>query len=556
MKASAARERDFITARVGRRLRRNVVCSAWVLAAGVGMTLAWGGDLGRVADTDRVGLGRDVDEVRAWIAGQIGQPRFEGATWGIEIRSLDTGAVVFEHNANKRLRPASNVKLFAAALALDRLGPDHRIRTSILAAAPPDSAGAVPGDLFIRGRGDFSMSARFREDGEDPDEPLSRVVTAIEQAGVRRVDGRLVGDASWFHGPTPGAGWAWEDLAHAYGAGVSALIHNDNVIELLIRPGLVPGELCRISTRPRTDYLGLVNRTMTVEARDEAWIELRRLPGVDVVHVVGQLPRGGATHVEQVPVHDPALWFVTRLAGELERRGIRVSGEPSAIDWMRPRDGIAGSGGELELAAIESPPMRDLISPMMKRSQNAYAQALWLHVGATLADPTRASAGSHSTDVRVRRPLATEESARVLAAFLLAAGIDSGDVFLDEGSGLSRRAFATPRAIVRLLEYMHRHVHGESFRVSLPVAGVDGTLRDRMRGTPAEGRVLAKTGGLVHTFALSGYAHAASGETFAFAILLNHHHAPGSEDADPRADLDAIAIRLAGIGSGGEGNEH
>jgi serine-type D-Ala-D-Ala carboxypeptidase/endopeptidase (penicillin-binding protein 4) len=506
-----------------------------VLRAGLAMSAA--------GDATSTPVCATLDELRARITEHISQSRFDGAIWGVHILSLDSGKIWFEHNSSTRLRPASNAKLFTAALALDRLGPEHRIRTSILARQQPDETGTISGDLIIRGRGDFSMAARFHQG--DHGEVLDPLVRAIERAGVRHVGGGLIADATWFHGPPFGAGWTWEDLRHPYGAAVSALNIEDNVVVLRLEPGGQPGEPCRVSMFPASDWIEIVNHTITVESNAPAWFDLQRPLGGNQIHLSGQVPLHSGHHLETIPVHDPAFWFVNRLRAALESRDVHCVDAPRAMNWLSPPAWFAFRDELIELAAVESPPLRELLGPMLKESQNLYAHALWLHVGAsTASEAPAAPAPPSGFGVTPRKP-ATQAASVALREFLEMAGIPSTEVFLDEGSGLSRRALITPRAIVQLLERMSRHQDGALYRAALPVAGVDGSLATRMHGTAAAGNLTAKTGMLAHTFSLSGYVRTGSGERLAFAILLNNHFAASSEAA--RADLDTIAILLAGF---------
>lgn len=471
----------------------------------------------------------------AAIHDHINQDRFQHASWGIKIESLDSGQVLFEHNADKLLKPASNAKLFTAALALDRLGADHRLRTSLYAHRPPSRAGTIEGDLYVYGRGDFSFAARFH-DG-DYSASLKPLVDAFRHAGIRRVRGGLVGDASYFHGPPYGASWTWDDLQNYYGAEVSALTQEDNVVDLKLRPGPAVGAPCDIETRPQTAYLTFVNRTVTVPAREARQIELYQLPGRNVVYVNGQLPLHATNWSAATPVFDAPLWFVTQLHLQLQQHQIQIRRPPGKIDWLTPDATRPDYRGMVEVASVESPPLRELIHSMMKPSQNLYAQALFLQVGRYRRSITTNEFNTrHSTE-----NIALAE----LSEFLIRAGIPTNSVQLDEGSGLSRRALMTPNAIVGLLKYMDEHRHAEAFRSSLPVAGVDGTLRQRMNGTAAEGRVRAKTGTLAHVCTLSGYATTASRERLAFSFMLNNN--PQASNSNPRSDLDTLAVMLASL---------
>ena len=161
-------------------------------------------------------------ELQTRINDHVGQPRFASALWGVKIVSLDSGKALFEHNAGKLLKPASNAKLFSGALALDRLGPDYRIETSFYAVARPDSDGTLHGNLIAYGRGDPCLAARFNNG--DYGKSLEAIVAAAVTTGVKRIEGDLIGDESYFRGPPYGSSWTWDGLQNYYGAEVSATL--------------------------------------------------------------------------------------------------------------------------------------------------------------------------------------------------------------------------------------------------------------------------------------------------------------------------------------------
>jgi serine-type D-Ala-D-Ala carboxypeptidase/endopeptidase (penicillin-binding protein 4) len=459
--------------------------------------------------------------------------------WGIKVVSLDTGLTLFEHNAGKLLKPASNAKLFTGALALDRLGPDYRIRTSFYSTAKPNRSGTLNGDLIVYGRGDPSFAARFN-DG-DHSKSLAPLVEALVATGVKRVKGDLVGDESYFRGPPFGSSWTWDDLQYYYGAEVSALTQEDNVVDLVVRPGSRTGAPCLMETRPATGLLTFVNRSKTIETDGEREIHLHRPPGENTVHVSGQLPLGSTNWNDAVAVSHPARWFVTRLKEELERRGVKISGKARTVDWDERRAKPIEHSELLEVASVESRPLSEIVTKMMKPSQNLYAQLLLLQAGAVTESRRRKAevqSGGSEDETRNTEDLGIAE----LKKFVGEAGISDGEVLFDEGSGLSRRALVTPNAIVQLLTFMSRHRNADIFRAALPVAGVDGTLRNRMRGTVAEKNVTAKTGTIGYVFTLSGYLNTVGAEELAFSVMLNNYDA-GSNTA--RGDVDAVAVMLA-----------
>ena len=472
-------------------------------------------------------------ELQTRINEHLGQTRFASALWGVKIVSLDSGKALLEHNAGKLFKPASNAKLFTGALALDRLGPDYRIETSFYAVARPDSDGTLHGNLIVYGRGDPSLAARFNNG--DYGKSLEALVEALVTAGVKRIEGDLIGDESYFRGPPFGSSWTWDDLQNYYGAEVSALTQEDNVVDLVFKPGAKTGAPCLIVAQPAqpdTAFLTFINRTKTVDRGGQRAITLYRPLGENVVYVSGQLPLG-TNYTDAVSVHKPALWFVTRLKQTLEQRGVTVSGIPRAMNWLDREASPLDVTRLVEIGSAESRPLSGIVGKMMKPSQNLYAQLLLLQVGAR-------------SQKREDGNQTTEEAGIVeLQRFAAEAGIQPGELLFDEGSGLSRRALVTPNAVVELLKFMGRHRYADIYREALPIAGVDGTLRNRMKGTPAERNVRAKTGTIGNVNTLSGYVTTATGERLAFSLMLNAYDADSKNSV--KHDIDPIAVMLAGF---------
>lgn len=471
-----------------------------------------------------------LESLRSRINSHISHPAFDAAQWGLKVVSIDTGKVVFDHNPNKYFNPASNAKLYTCALALDRLGQDFRIRTSVYAAAPPDASGSVKGDVIVYGRGDPTMAARLH--GGDYYKPLDPLASSLAEAGVRRIEGDLIGDESYFRGPPFGSGWEWDNLQWYYGAEVSALSINDNSVDLFVRPAERAGLPCRITTGPAAPIVTIMNRTQTAPKDGQCKISVYRPFAENIVYVSGCVPLDGIGFSGSVAVHDPANYFAVLFKEALARRGITVAGKIRAVDW-RYRDVTPIDLRKMaELGFVESPSLRDIVRETLKPSQNLYAQLLLLQIGANGAGSIR---GADQT---------TEETGiEGMKAFLANLGVRRGDVMLEEGSGLSRRNMITPEATVALLIHMSRHRWADAFRDALPIAGVDGTLKARMKGTPAETNVRAKTGTLRFVNTLAGYVNTASGERLAFAMMLNNYF--NDSTSSPRELIDAIAVMLA-----------
>jgi D-alanyl-D-alanine carboxypeptidase/D-alanyl-D-alanine-endopeptidase (penicillin-binding protein 4) len=457
----------------------------------------------------------------------VTQPRFAAATFGVKVVSLDTGKTLFAHDAEKLFSPASNCKLFTMALALDRLGGDYRIPTSLYATARPDHRGKLKSDLIVYGRGDPTFNARLN--GGDIYRALQPLVAALTNAGIRRITGDLVGDESFLRGPPYGSGWAWDDLNYYYGAEISALSINDNTLRVVVSPGPSNGAPCQLQLSPATRYVVLSNRTQTVTNGRRDLTFFRPIEQ-NVVYVTGQLPLGSTNYSDDITIHNPAGLFVRFLKEALERNGVKVEGKTRTINWLDRQTRPLNTNQLIELGAITSLPLRDLVREVQKPSQNLYTDLVLAHIGSLQGGtPTQTS-----EDLGIRE----------LQKFLAKAGVRRGDVSFEEGSGLSRNNLATPNATVALLQFMSRHPEAAAYRDALPIAGVDGTLRNRMKNTPAAGNVRAKTGTLRWANSLSGYVTTATGERLAFCAMLNRYAPP---DAEPgaRTELDKIAVLLA-----------
>jgi D-alanyl-D-alanine carboxypeptidase/D-alanyl-D-alanine-endopeptidase (penicillin-binding protein 4) len=472
-----------------------------------------------------------LEELRARIREILAKPELAAARMAVKVASLDTGRVVFEQDAGKWMQPASNLKLYTVAAALDRLTPDYRFITSVYAPARPDSSGTVRGDLVVYGRGDPSYATRFNPEGDaNYFRAIDELAAEIASAGVRRVEGDLVGDESYFTGPALSPGWEWDDLQWWYGAEVSALSVNDNSVDLSIKPGASVGSPCRISIGPQTQLVTIIDRTTTAERGAARELSVNRPLGQNTIEVRGRLPLDDRGYTASVAVSRPAMLFATMLRASLERRGVVVTGQTRTVDAQARADTQQPLqvSSLVEIATRKSPPLSVIAAQTLKPSQNLYAELILRTLGkATAADPKLSS---------------EEAGALAVRDFLKQAGINPAGLVMLDGSGLSRANLVTADTTLQLLTYMNRHRFSVAFREALPVAGLDGTLRNRMKGTPAQGNVRAKTGTLGTATSLSGYVLSAAGERLVFSLMINNP----PRDADPRTGFtDAIAVLLA-----------
>lgn len=451
----------------------------------------------------------------------VSRPDFAPAFWGIEVRSLKTGRTLYARNAEKAFRPASNMKLVTTAAALDAFGPDARIRTTVETAGRLDGLGRILGEVYLVGRGDPDLSARFAPGR--PTVALEEMADALAVAGVRRIEGRVIGHEGAFVGDRRGVDWAWDDLAWGYGTEVSALSFSDNQVDVTLKPGERVGDPAVLEVTPGGGCVAVSSSVTTAAPppgglpKEETTVSLLREPGSNDVRLAGHVPLGGSWD-GRLAVVDPARCAAGVFRGVLEARGIRVMGGASTSSDPLPP-------GARVLAAHDSPPMAEIVRVVNKESQNLHAEMLLRLVGLKVKGEGSAGKGQ-------------EAVAEILRRF----GVSDQGWALVDGSGLAASDLLTPRGLVDLLMAMDRHSAAAAFRDSLPVAGVDGTLEKRMKGTAAEGRVAAKTGTTGRSNALAGYVTTVRGERLAFAVVANNHAGKAREAV---AAIDAIAAALA-----------
>ncbi|HVF50916.1 MAG TPA: D-alanyl-D-alanine carboxypeptidase/D-alanyl-D-alanine-endopeptidase [Pyrinomonadaceae bacterium] len=474
-------------------------------------------------------LGREITRL-------IEEGDFAQARWGVSVVSLRDGRVVYARDARRLFTPASNMKLFATAAALDLLGADYRWRTSVYAAAGPDAQGTIAGDLVLYGRGAPDLSSRVRKGA--PEAHLSRLAEELKRRGVRRVRGGVVGDESYFRGETLGDGWQWNDVQWYYGAEVSALSIDDNEITLTLAPADKEGEQAKVRLTPPSDYVRVTNDMNMVKRGERSTIGITRTPDSNEVRVWGDFPSGASPYGVRLSVHRPALWAARLFRDALRARGIEVEGEARLRDARTRRETKEFDVEQsVELASVSSRPLVEVVRETNKKSLNLQAELLLRTIGAELGDKLAPLPDPQ----RARQRNADTAGLAVIGRWLKErAGVEAGELAMHDGSGLSRLNLVTPESFTRLLAWMAQTPSAGAFRASLP--NRDGTLEYRLRnaGAAAE-RIHAKTGTLTYINSLSGYADTAGGEPLAFSIICNDET---GRDSSVRI-LDAIAALIA-----------
>lgn len=459
-------------------------------------------------------------------------PDFQHGFWGVYVYDVTRERVLFDHNGERWFTPASNAKLFTLAAALDLLGPDYRFHTAVQSSAAPDAAGVIAGNVTLVGVGDPSLSGRpypYRLDPAEPAVPYDpmlvprRLAQALAARGVKRIEGDVVGDDSYFADDPYPVGWAIDDELWDYGAPVSALTLNDNTRWLQIFPAAEVGGPPRLVWTPALAAPVMEVNAVTGAAGSRTELRLEPDAVTGALRLTGTIAASSAGVLEALAVRQPALYAAQLLREELEAQGITVTG--AAVACHR----ACSTGAAYTLATWESPPLAQILQATAKVSQNLEAELMLRLLGKLRGAVEAAS------------PARAGEAVR--SAFLHNAGLNANDSVLVDGSGLSRMDLVTPAGVVRLLRYMARGPNADAWKAILPIAGEDGTLEHRFLHDPAaRGDLRAKTGSLSHVNSLSGYVRARNGDQLVFSLLSNNVNRPSSQ---VRHALDQMANLLA-----------
>jgi D-alanyl-D-alanine carboxypeptidase/D-alanyl-D-alanine-endopeptidase (penicillin-binding protein 4) len=441
--------------------------------------------------------------------------------WGLLIVDAESGETLFEQNADKYFVPASNMKLFTTALALEKLGPDYRFHTTLETSGAISSEGVLAGNVVLVGRGDPNLSNRkfpyeLKEEFSGPPErALAELADALDAKGVKEISGDVIGDDSYFPRERYPNGWEIDDMVWEYGAAISSIVVDDNTVALTLTAGEQAGGPVQAAVSPATPDFFVENNVVTSAAEVKSDLTLTREPGANLVVVKGTLPAKSAPRKLILSIEEPAQHAAALLKHLLEERGIKVVGVARAR-----HDPGDMAGDPIVLAEHVSVPLGDAVKLINKISQNLHAEMMLRTV-------------ARQNGVWAK----PDDLVKVAQDFYVAAGIAPDDVIQTDASGLSRHDLVTPRSIVTLLSFAQKQAWFGLYYASLPVAATDGTLEDRMKNTIAAGRIHAKTGSVEHVRTLSGFAETPGGRRLIFSFLSNNQGGKSHEAADAMTGL-------------------
>ena len=441
--------------------------------------------------------------------------RIRSGTWGAMVVSLTRGDTLYAHNEGEEMVPASTMKLLTSALAFEQFGPTYQFSTDALRDGTVGPDGTLTGNLYIRGDGDPALSGKFLPGG--PEAPMNRLADLVASQGIKRVTGDVIGDATGFDDQKIPEGWLSRYLQAGYAARVSALSLNENLVAVAVTPSTA-GKPATVRLEPSTSAIPLVSNVRTV-AGGGARLGFRKL-GDGTIQANGSIGTRAGTRKYVYIVEDPASFTTGAFKNALIARGVAVDGgirlgktPPTAT----------------KVASLLSPPLASMIAVMNRESVNHYAELLFRNAA---RGPKRDATGT-----------VANASSLLDTFFASKIGTDTSHLVFADGSGLSTLDRVTPRAQVQLLGYAHRAPWGPWLHSSLPVAGDSELLKRRMRNTPAEGNLHAKTGTTNEVIALAGYVTAVNGEVLAFSFLYN-----GRDRRTAKSMIDVMSESLASFG--------
>ena len=441
-------------------------------------------------------------EVAYQIDALLNQAPTDMGWWGVKIQYATSGEVIYERNSAKMFTPASNMKMYTTAAALCLLTPQYKYKTDFVTTGSIDEQGVLAGDLIIQGSGDPSWSWRFYD--KNYDSVMVCFVDSLKARGIKTINGNIIGDDNVFDDQTLGYGWSWDDETYYYAAQISGLSYSENLIDYTLTPdSLHIGNHVIIEPQPKTSYMDLRNDLITVSSDTSTKWDYDRERGTNIAWFEGnyRLQRGASERA--ITIHNPTLFTVHVLKERLEEAGIVVIGSPVDADDLA--DSLDYSK-TTNLFSYYSHPMSDIISKVNRPSQNLIAETLQKTLGAEFGE-----IGS------------SREGRKVQLLLYDSLGMDTRNLQLRDGSGLSRHNLVSPNTSISLLQMMWDHPYRSYYIESFPLSGVTGTLRERTLGSSAEGNVRAKTGYIGYARSLSGYTWTQSGEPIIFSIMINHY---------------------------------
>lgn len=454
------------------------------------------------------------------ISTMINDKKLEGAFIGISLRTASNGEIIYENLGDKRLRPASNMKLLTAAAALETLGENYQFTTEIRTDGEIKGK-TLAGNLYLKGKGDPTL---LKDD-------FDMFASILSEKGIKNINGNLIGDDTWYDNVRLSQDLTWTDETEYYGAQVSALTVSPNedydagTVIVEVKAADSPDQPVEWTLLPKTDHVQIINQAVTTEPGSPKNIMIKREHGTNNIVISGTMPIGSSNSKEWMSVLEPGKYALDIFRHSLLEKGIKIGGNSQSSMGEVPKNSSL-------LAEKHSPLLKEIMVPFMKLSNNGHAEMLAKEMGKVVHDE-----GSWDKGLEVINQTAAK------------LGVNTKTIELRDASGISHVTTIPANEITTLLYTVQNKKWFPSYLNSLPIAGeserfVGGTLRNRMKNPPTKGNVTAKTGSLTGVSTLSGYATTKNGEKIIFSIMINNYLASGITDIQ-----DKIATAIAGYDS-------
>jgi serine-type D-Ala-D-Ala carboxypeptidase/endopeptidase (penicillin-binding protein 4) len=437
----------------------------------------------------------------------VDRPELRRYRWGIVVRSLNGASQLYNRDGDRLFSPASNVKLITTAVALRQLGAATRLRTSVYQL--PSTGNRA--NLVVVGRGDPSLTVA----------KLQSIGQQLQQRGIRQI-GQMSFDDGYFRGEQLNSGWEWGDLSTDYAPAINGLMLNQNSNPLIVSPQQIGLPLKYTWKDPSINYWQVDNQSLTTATSQDNRVDASALFGKSTIRLTGKLAQNTTATQIDLPLVDPAASFMSAVRQSLNRSGISIGSSRIVVGQ--------NTFNLSEIAAIDSPTISELINETNQRSNNVYAEVLLKSIGHT--HPTHYTSNEDTSILGIA----------IVKQHLTAMGIDPQAYSLHDGSGLSRHNLVAPTTFIRVLSAMATTPFGQIYRDSLPIAGISGSLKNRMKGTIAQGIVRAKTGSMSGVVSLSGYINSPKYSPLVFSIILDRHDRSTSQMVKV---VDEIVVTLA-----------
>ncbi len=445
----------------------------------------------------------------------INHPDLKGASVGISVRNASNGKLIYKHNGDTRLRPASSMKLVTSAAALQLLGENYRFSTEIYTDGKQKGS-TLKGTVYIRGKGDPTLGEK----------DLDNIALALKKKGIKKIKGNLVADDTWYDQIRLSVDMPWSDEQEYYGAQISGLTASPNTdydagtIIVQVKPSNKVGKAASVTTIPKIGYVKILNKTKIGKANSKNTVKITRKHGSNAITVTGNVPQNSGTANTWVSVWEPTRYTLDLFKKSLEKQGIKITGDSTYGTIPSKRT---------KLITDYSPKLGKILVPYMKLSNNTISEILVKEIG-------RKSGNSGSWN----------KGLSIIESQFAELGIEHDAILMRDGSGLSHVSMISANALTNLLYKAQSKPWYKTYKDALPVAGnsdrnVGGTLRNRMRGTPAQGKVIAKTGTISTVSSLTGYVKGGKGNKYVFSIIINN----AKKEKQLKQIEDQLAVILA-----------